>query len=72
MFGKNLSAARQAKGMTQRQVGEAIGAADDQVSKWERGLVYPVSSRQEQLAALLTDGDVAVFYASRDDDRAAA
>ena len=39
--GKEISAARTAKGLTQKQLAKKLGVTDKAVSKWERGLNYP-------------------------------
>jgi transcriptional regulator with XRE-family HTH domain len=60
--GANLAAARVAKGMTQRQVGEAVGAAGPDVSRWENGRVEPGPAYRQALADVLFDGDVSALY----------
>jgi transcriptional regulator with XRE-family HTH domain len=39
--GEKLRAARQAAGMTQAQLAEAIGCKQKDVSRWEAGLIEP-------------------------------
>ena len=39
--GEQIAAARRAKGLTQKQLADALGVTDKAVSKWERGLKYP-------------------------------
>lgn len=39
--GEQIAAARRAKGLTQKQLADALGVTDKAVSKWERGLNYP-------------------------------
>lgn len=40
-FGAKLKAAREGRGWSQEELGEAIGARQKQVSSWERGRVVP-------------------------------
>lgn len=40
-MGEKLRAARQAAGMTQAQLAEAIGCKQKDVSRWEAGLIEP-------------------------------
>ena len=63
IVGSNLKAARIALGMTQRQVGEAVGAAGPDVSRWETGRVEPGPFYRQRLADLLFDGSLARMYA---------
>lgn len=70
--GANLRAARDRAGMTQRQVGDAVGAAGPDVSRWETGRVEPGAYFRQQLADLFFDGDVAELYRTPDEARAAA
>lgn len=39
--GEQIAAARRAKGLTQKQLADALGVTDKAVSKWERGEVQP-------------------------------
>ena len=39
--GEQIAAARRAKGLTQKQLADALGVTDKAVSNWERGLNYP-------------------------------
>jgi len=43
-IGEQIRAAREAKGMDQAQLAEAVGAARETVSRWETG-VLPISQR---------------------------
>ncbi len=36
--GEQIAAARRAKGLTQKQLADALGVTDKAVSKWERGI----------------------------------
>lgn len=62
--GANLKAARAARGLTQRQVAEAVGATSMDVSRWETGRVEPGPGYRQKLAAALFDGDLAAIYAT--------
>lgn len=42
--GEQIRAAREAKGMTQPELAEAVGAARETVSRWETGAM-PISRR---------------------------
>lgn len=66
VVGANLKAAAEAKGLTQRQVADAVGATPAQVSKWMKGAHEP-RAYLFQLAELLTDGDVSAFYREPED-----
>jgi transcriptional regulator with XRE-family HTH domain len=61
-LGANLRAAREAVHMTQRQVGEAVGATGSDVSRWETGRIEPGAMYRVALANLLFDGDVSALY----------
>lgn len=37
--GKQIRAAREAKGLTQAELGAAVGAAHETVCRWEKGVV---------------------------------
>lgn len=49
-IGANLRSARQAAGLTQRQLAEKIGTDSFQISRWERGANRP---QDETLHALI-------------------
>lgn len=59
---ENLRDARRERGLTQVQVAEAIGAAQDQVSKWERGVVTPSMEWRIALAEFFYGGDMNAMY----------
>lgn len=40
-MGRVIALARQARGLTLRQLGERLGVSAQAVHKWERGLNYP-------------------------------
>jgi DNA-binding XRE family transcriptional regulator len=58
----NLREARRQSGLTQVQVAQAIGAAQDQVSKWERGVVTPSMEWRIALAEFFYGGDMNAMY----------
>ena len=58
----NIRAARDAKGLTQRELARLAGDVDPlQVSRWERGLHRPSDTNVYELAKAL-DRDFAWFY----------
>jgi DNA-binding XRE family transcriptional regulator len=59
---ENLREARRQSGLTQVQVAQAIGAAQDQVSKWERGVVTPSMEWRIALAEFFYGGDMNAMY----------
>lgn len=63
--GANLRAARDARGLTQRQVGDAVGATGPDVSRWEVGRVEPGPLYRMRLADLFFDGDISALYESK-------
>lgn len=52
-MGEKLKAARQAAGMTQRQLAEAIGCLVKDVSRWENGHVEPKVLTVKKMARIL-------------------
>ena len=40
-FGQDLFAQRKAAGLTQKQVAEALGYAENTIARWERGSMAP-------------------------------
>jgi transcriptional regulator with XRE-family HTH domain len=67
----NIDRAIDAKGLTNREVGEAIGSTEHQVWRWRRGRHTPSIESLTALARLLLDGDLAAFYEPAPDKRAA-
>jgi len=65
----NLDRGIAARGMTNRAVGDAIGATEHQVWRWRRGKHLPSTITLQRLADVLFDGNAREFYA--DDERAA-
>ena len=52
-FGQFVAQQRRARGLTQKQLGGAVGVTDKAVSKWERGLSLPDVALLEPLARQL-------------------
>lgn len=61
-LGANLRAAREARGLTQKEVGDAIGVTNRDVSRWENGKVEPGPYYRQMLGDLLFEGGVARMY----------
>lgn len=53
VLGEKIVQLRKAKGMTQKQLAEAVHVTDGAVSKWERGLNYPDLSILDSVARAL-------------------
>jgi len=51
--GQLITELRKEKGLTQKQLAEALNVTDKAVSKWERGLSFPDISMLEPLSDLL-------------------
>lgn len=51
--GERIAALRKERGMTQKQLAEALHVTDKAVSKWERGINFPDLTSVEALAAAL-------------------
>jgi transcriptional regulator with XRE-family HTH domain len=60
--GVNLKAAREARRMTQKEVADAIGVTNRDVSRWENGGVEPGTKYRHALAQVLFDGDLSALY----------
>lgn len=54
----NLDGLISAKGLTNRQVADAVGSTEHQVWRWRRGKVTPNDENLAALAAALADGDL--------------
>lgn len=52
-FGRELARAREAKGLTQSELGERIGVRQQSVAKWELGLTYPGKGNLKALYEVL-------------------
>ena len=62
----NIRRAQENKGMTGRQVADAVGATPMQYSKWRVGETPPGLGYMIKLADALTNGSVAYFYTEHD------
>lgn len=62
LVGANLDREIAARGLTNRAVGDMIGATEHQVWRWRRARVEPSTRYAMALAAVLFDGDVAALY----------
>ena len=60
--GRNLKAARTARGLTQKQVGDELGVTNRDVSRWENGKVEPGAYNRHMLGELLFDGEISRMY----------
>ncbi len=70
-MGANIRRARDAKGLTQRQLAAKVNGVDTEaVSRWERGIVLPAAANFVVLASVL-DHDVGWFYVDREEASAA-
>ena len=73
LVGRNIRSARTAASMTQRELGAAIDADPQLISKWERGEHEPSPTARIRLAMVLFGGDVSRLYRDHErDDREAA
>lgn len=52
-MGDNIRALREAKGISQRELAEALGVDQSAVSNWERGKAEPTAFNIRRLADLL-------------------
>lgn len=59
----NIRAARDARGLRQREVAARLDTDVMQVSRWERGVTRPGPSYEAKLVELLFDGDLGALYA---------
>lgn len=57
--------------MTQKEVGDALGVTNRDVSRWENGKVEPGPVYRQMLGDLLFEGEVSRMYATPE-ERAAA
>ncbi len=70
-IGRNILQAREAAGMTQRDVGVALDMSARGVSRWEMGKHQPSPKKLAALAGLFGQ-DIGWFYTNHDDDKVAA
>ena len=65
--GRNLRAARDESGLTQRNVADAVGVTPMDVSRWETGRVEPGGKYRQALADFFFGGDVSALYREPED-----
>lgn len=61
LWGANIKTFRQIRGMTQRQLAEAVGVRTPSVSRWEHGHVAPRDTHKVAIATAL-ECDVRVLF----------
>lgn len=66
IVGANIRTARDRLGLTQRELGERIGAEGLFISRWERGANSPSPKYLPLLADALFEGDISALYRERD------
>ena len=66
--GQLITELRKEKGMTQKQLAEALNVTDKAVSKWERGLSFPDISMLEPLSELLDISIMELLAGERQDE----
>ena len=66
--GQLITELRKEKGMTQKQLAEALNVTDKAVSKWERGLSFPDISMLEPLSELLDIAIMELLAGERQDE----
>ena len=64
--GEQIAAARRAKGLTQKQLADALGVTDKAVSKWERGLAYPDITLLQSICQVLQCSEKELLSSSED------
>lgn len=62
IVGANIRSARDKAELTQRELGERIGAEGLFISRWERGANVPSPKYLPLLADALFDGDISALY----------
>lgn len=62
IVGANIRAARNAAGLTQRELGQLIGVEGMFISRWERGANSPSPRYLPVLADVLFEGDISAMY----------
>ena len=60
-LGSRIAALRKEKGLTQKELADALHVTDKAVSKWERGLNFPDLKTLEPLAAALDTTVIALL-----------
>ena len=65
--GQLIAQLRKDKGLTQKQLAEALNVTDKAVSKWERGLSFPDISMLEPIAEILDISIMEILAGARQD-----
>ena len=65
--GQLITELRKEKGLTQKQLAEALNVTDKAVSKWERGLSFPDISMLEPISELLDVSIMELLAGKRQD-----
>jgi transcriptional regulator with XRE-family HTH domain len=66
--GQLITELRKEKGLTQKQLADALNVTDKAVSKWERGLSFPDISMLEPLSELLDISIMELLAGERQDE----
>lgn len=66
--GKLITELRKEKGMTQKQLADALNVTDKAVSKWERGLSFPDISMLEPISEVLGISIMEILAGERKDE----
>ena len=65
--GQLIAELRKDKGLTQKQLADALNVTDKAVSKWERGLSFPDISMLEPIAEILDISIMEILTGARQD-----
>ena len=65
--GQLITTLRKEKGLTQKQLADALNVTDKAVSKWERGLSFPDISMLEPISELLDISILEILAGERQD-----
>ncbi|SEW33611.1 Helix-turn-helix [Ruminococcaceae bacterium KH2T8] len=66
--GQLITELRKEKGMTQKQLADALNVTDKAVSKWERGLSFPDISMLEPISKVLDISIMEILAGKRQDE----
>ena len=66
--GQLITELRKEKGLTQKQLAEALNVTDKAVSKWERGLSFPDISMLEPISEVLGISIMEILAGKRQDE----
>ena len=66
--GQLITELRKEKGMTQKQLADALNVTDKAVSKWERGLSFPDISMLEPISEVLGISIMEILAGKRQDE----